>query len=173
VNIEVVSAPKTQADFDTLIDEVNGSEFISQLPPAELHALIGAGTARFFYDGEAIAGVGAWEVFGARWSEVGPFYILRAYRSKGLGHLVFDTITEINLEQGRRLYGVTKNPVVKRMFERAGFRQVRIYALPVRVLFHLLGKLTPGTVFHGLRKLKRHQSIAHFVKTARMPASGV
>jgi len=98
------------------------------------------------------------------WIEVGPFYAAEAYRGQGLGSLMIDTVENMQLQAGHKLYGVTKNPVVKQMFVKRGFYQVGVWALPREVQVYLLRKLTPRRLLRHVRKLRFGDSVSHFIK---------
>jgi GNAT superfamily N-acetyltransferase len=162
---EIVPKLKSEADLYALLAEAKDSAFIAEITPAEIQALIRAQTIRFCYEGDTLVGFGGWIVIDPHWSEIGPFYTAREHRGKGLGRTVFDMVIDINRQQGRKMYGVTKNPVMKSMFERQGFLKVNLLALPPALQLYLLKKLTVRKAFYLVRKFSFHESVAHFIKT--------
>jgi hypothetical protein len=84
-----------------------------------------------------------------------------------LGSFLFDTVEEIHRDAGHKLYGVTKNPLVKQMFVRRGYRQVSLWRLPRAIQLHLLRKLTLRKLFRHVHKLRFGDSVSHFVKSGR------
>jgi GNAT superfamily N-acetyltransferase len=162
--LEITRQPKQQADVLMLLDEVQHSPFIGEISPDDIARLLHENAVRFFYDGDALAGLAGWHVIDGTWVELGPFYAAKAYRGQGLGSLIFDTVETMHRDAGFKLYGVTKNPVVKRMFAKRGFRQVTLWALPRAVQVFLLRKLTPRWLLHHARKLRLGDAVSHFIK---------
>jgi GNAT superfamily N-acetyltransferase len=166
---EIVAKPKSEADLYPLLAEAKDSVFIAEIAPAEIQGLIHAQTIRFCYEGDALVGLGAWTAIGPHWREIGPFYTARAHRGKGVGRTLFDMVIDINRQQGCKMYGVTKNPVMKSMFERHGFHKVNLVALPPTIQLYLLKKLTVRKAFQLARKFSFRESIAHFIGTESAP----
>jgi GNAT superfamily N-acetyltransferase len=165
VPIDIVPEPKSEADLYALLAEAKDSVFIAKITPADIQRLIRAQTIRFCYEGDTLVGFGAWIVINTHWSEIGPFYTAQEHRGKGMGRAMFDMVIDINREQGRKMYGITKNPVMKSMFERHRFNHVSLLALPPAIQFYLLKKLTVRKAFYLVRKFSFHESVAHFIKT--------
>jgi coenzyme F420-reducing hydrogenase beta subunit len=88
-----------------------------------------------------------------------------------LGSFMFDTVEEIHRDTGHKLYGVTKNPVVKQMFTKRGYHEVGVWALPRAIQLHLLRKLTLRKLFRHVRKLRFGDSVSHFIKSERRDES--
>jgi GNAT superfamily N-acetyltransferase len=168
---EVAPQPKRQADVLALLSEMQYSPFIGEISAEEIAHLLRANTVLFFYDGDILAALAGWEMIHAPWVEVGPFYTAKAYRGQGLGSFMFDTVEEIHRDAGHKLYGVTKNPVVKQMFAKRGYRQVRVWTLPRAVQLHLLRKLTLRKLLRHVRKLRFGDSVSHFIKSERRDES--
>ena len=160
---EITTQPKRQADVLALLAEARYSPFIGEISLEEIEALRRAKAVLFFYDGDTLAGLGAWNPIDGVWVELGPFYTATTYRGQGLGSLMFDAVEERLRGTEQRLYGVTKNPVVKRMFAKRGFRQVGVWTLPRTIQMHLLKKVTPRKLFRHVRKLRRRDSVSHFI----------
>jgi hypothetical protein len=74
-------------------------------------------------------------------------------------------VVDINRQQGCKMYGVTKNPVMKSMFERHGFDHVSLLALPSAIQLYLLRKLTVRKALQLVRKFSFREPIAHYTKT--------
>jgi GNAT superfamily N-acetyltransferase len=163
--LDITPQPKHRADVLSVLDEVKHSPFIGEISPEEIEQLCHAQTILFFYDGDVLAGLVGWNMIHKTWIEVGPIYTVRAYRGQGLGGFMFDTVEEMQLQAGHKLYGVTKNPVVKGMFEKRGFRRVSLWALPYEVQRYLLRKLTLRKLLHHARKLRFRDSVSHFIKS--------
>jgi GNAT superfamily N-acetyltransferase len=163
--IEATSQPKHQTDVLALLDEMQHSPFIGEISPDEIARLLHASSVLFFYDGDTLAGLAAWDVIDGTWVEVGPFYTAKAYRGQGVGSLMFDTVERTLSRGGHKLYGVTKNPVVKQMFVKRGFHQVAIWTLPREVWLYLLRKLTFRRLLRHGRKLRFGDSVSHFIKS--------
>jgi GNAT superfamily N-acetyltransferase len=162
--IEVVSQPKNEADLSLLLDEVRASKFIGEITPGEVQELIEAQTVRFFYEGEILTGFGGWIRMSAHWSEIGPFYTVEAYRGRGLGRMMFDTVIDTNTKARHKMYGVTKNPIMKSMFDKNGFRRIPFWAVPPEVQLHLLHKLTFGKLIQFMKKFSWREPVAHYIK---------
>ena len=162
--LEITQQPKRQADVLTLLDEVQRSLYIGEISPGEITRLLRANAVLFFYDGDTLVGLAGWNVIHGPWVEVGPFYTAIAYRGQGLGSFMFDSVEAMQLQAGHKLYGVTKNPVVKQMFAKRGFYQVKIWILPREVQVYLLRKLTLRKLLRHGRKLRFGDSISHFIK---------
>jgi GNAT superfamily N-acetyltransferase len=170
--LEVAPQPKRQADVLALLSEIQHSPFIGEISAEEIAYLLRANTVLFFYDGDTLAGLAGWEVIHAPWVEVGPLYTAKAYRGQGLGSFLFDTVEEMQRDAGHTLYGVTKNPLVKQMFVRRGYRQVSLWRLPRAIQLHLLRKLTLRKLVRHVRKLRFGDSVSHFVKSGRRDEAG-
>ncbi len=166
---EITVHPRSDADLRALLGEVQHSPFIGEITPDEVQSLARAGTIRFCYAGDVLAGFGAWITINDWWAEIGPVYTAVAYRGQGIGWLMFDTVMDAQ-HPARNLYGVTKNPVVKRMFEQRGFRQVSLPGLPLVLYGYLLRKLSLRKALHHARKFSRHDSVAHYVRVGRSDA---
>jgi GNAT superfamily N-acetyltransferase len=164
-NFTVVTTPKADSDQEAILHEVDASPYIASLTRAELEALISSGTIRFLYAEQGLVGCGAWNAFGKRWVELGPFYVMQAHRGTGAGRLLLKLVVDTNLEQGNFMYGVTKNSIVKKMFENQGFHQMSVLRLPKEVTRHLLKKVTLRRLCRWVVKAKRHESAAHFIRT--------
>jgi GNAT superfamily N-acetyltransferase len=162
---EIMEQPKRQADVLMLLDELQHSPFIGEISADEITRLLHANAVLFFYDDDVLAGLAGWEVIGATWVELGPFYTAKAYRGQGLGSAMFDAVEKIHHDAGHTLYGVTKNPVVKQMFTKRGFHQVRMWALPREVQVYLLRKMNLRKLLRHVRKLRFGDSVSHFIKT--------
>jgi GNAT superfamily N-acetyltransferase len=163
--LEITPQPKRQADVLTLLDEVRHSPFIGEISPDEITHLLRANAILFFYDDDTLVGLAGWNTIHGSWVEVGPFYTAQAYRGQGLGSFMFDTVEKIHRDEKHKLYGVTKNPVVKQMFAKRGYHQVGIWTLPREIRLYLLRKLTLRKVLRHGRKLRFGDSISHFIKT--------
>jgi GNAT superfamily N-acetyltransferase len=163
--LEVTEQPKRRADVLALLDEVQHSPFIGEISPGEIARLLQANTVLFFYDGDVLAGLAGWDVIGGTWVELGPFYTVKAYRGQGLGSFMVDMVEKKHIDTDHRFYGVTKNPLVKHMFSKRGFHQVRVWTLPREIQIHLLRRLTPRKLLRYVRKLRLGDSISHFIKT--------
>ncbi|MBI5957641.1 MAG: GNAT family N-acetyltransferase [Chloroflexi bacterium] len=162
---EITQQPKRQVDILMLLDEVKRSPFIGEISPDEITRLLREDAVLFFYEGDILAGLAGWNTIHGTWVEAGPFYTAEAYRGQGLGSLMFDTTVErLQRQAGHKLYAVTKNPMVKLMFLKRGFHQVRIWALPRAVQVYLLKKLTPRRLLRHVRKLRFGDSVSHFIK---------
>ena len=159
--MEVLETLKSEADLALLLHEVNASPFIGQLTPQEVEHWLKARTIRFFYQGGALVGFGAWDNLGASWCEIGPFYGLEAFRGQGLGTQIVGTLVRLNAESN--LYAVTKNPIARKLFARFGFREVGILALPWSVVRHLLRRVSLGRLMNLTRKLSL-DPVTHHVK---------
>mgnify|MGYP001195800512 CR=1 FL=1 len=162
--VEVTPQPKREADVLALLDELQHSPFIGEISADEIARLLRANAILFFYDGDTLAGLAGWNVIHGPWVEVGPFYAAEAYRGQGLGSFMFDSVEAMQLQAGHKLYGVTKNPVVKQMFAKRGFYQVKIWILPREVQVYLLRKLTLRKLLRHGRKLRLGDSSSHFIK---------
>ena len=162
--LEITPQPKREGDVLTLLDEVKRSPFFGEISPEEITRLLCANAVLFFYDSDALAGLAGWNMIHGTWIEVGPFYTAEAYRGQGLGSLMIDTVENMQLQAGHKLYGVTKNPVVKQMFVKRGFCQVGVWALPREVQVYLLRKLTPRRLLRHVRKLRFGDTVSHFIK---------
>src|SRR5258708_37558193 len=126
--METTTQPQSPADLDLLLEEVNTSPFIGQLTRQEIQTRMKDRTIRFFYQNDELVGFGAWDNIDHQWREIGPFYTLIKYRSKGLGAQIVEILVSLNT--GKKLYAVTKNPTVKRPLVRLGFQPVAATALP-------------------------------------------
>ena len=161
LQIEVVSTPRSSADLDALLAEVDETPFIAQLSVSELQRHISNNSARFFYDGETLAGFGAWQPISRTWVEIGPFFVMNQYRDRRLGRRVVETLLEATNAYNQ--YAVSMNPVVKRMFERLGFQPVGLLRLPLEVQLNLLRRLSPTRL---LRLASRYTpgGTTHFIR---------
>jgi GNAT superfamily N-acetyltransferase len=162
--LEIKHQPKHQMDVRTLLDEMNGSPFIGDISAVEIDRLIRAHSVLFFYDGEVLVGLAGWDAFDGAWIELGPFYTAEVHRGQGVGSFMFDTVEQVHSHTIHNLYGVTKNPMVKHMFAKHHFHQVRIWTLPREVQIHLLRKLSLRRLLRYLRKLRFGDSVNHFIK---------
>ena len=162
--LDMTPQPRQPADLQNLLDEVQHSPFIGEITPEEVERLRSIDAVRFFYDGDTLVGLAAWEVIGTGWAEVGPLYTAQAYRGHGLGSFMFDMVERMHLDAGRNMYGVTKNPQVMPMFVRRGYRQIGTLALPRAIQLHLLRRLSLRKLIQHARKLRPGDSLSHYVK---------
>lgn len=173
VMIETIPTLHHAAELEALLEEANRSPFLGDISYGELQQLMAAASIRFTYVDGALAGFGAWERIDAAWDEVGPFYMLKAYRGRGLGkQIIVDVITH-RQAAGRNLYAITRNPSVKGMLEGQGFRRVRGQQLPLPVGLHAVRKLrmrklwqfvrkpSPGPMVHLLLRTHRNRDATH------------
>lgn len=161
----IVAATHSEADTRLLLDEISQTRFIARFGHDDLDRFIAQDAIRFFYDGDHLAGFGAWIPINAVWVEAGPFYVMQAYRGVGLGHQLLHAITAHNLGLCRKVMGITINPAMKHTFEREGYRQVSTWDLPLAVNLHLLKKLTPARVLSMLKNVNpRGDRVARYIK---------
>lgn len=140
-HVTIEDHPRDEAALLTLVEEVKRTPFIGQFSLDELRALQRAGTIRYFYVGEVLAGFSAWSSIDEEWVELGPIYAAESQRDSGIGNLLADFIVGYNLEQGRSIYGVTKNPRVKKMFLRHGFTATPFIKLDRAIQRYLLRRI--------------------------------
>src|SRR5258708_23693282 len=160
--METTTQPQSPADLDLLLEEVRTSPFIGQLTQQEIQTRIKDQTIRFFYENGDLVGFGAWDDIDKHWREIGPFYTLIKYRGKGLGTQIVEIL--VNLNAGKKLYAVTKNPTVKKLLVRLGFQPVTVTALPWAIYRHLISRLSPGRLFHLVTKFSL-DPVAQYVRT--------
>jgi GNAT superfamily N-acetyltransferase len=163
--LRISPLPEQPGDFDLLVAELNASPHIGEITAAEMQAFIDDETIRFFYDESGLVGFGAWVEVNERWIEVGPFYVMDAYRGHGYGKPVVRHIIEIN--RGRHQYGITRNPAMKRLFEKNGFHPVS--APPAPVVVSLIERLTLSRLRQWASKFTL-EPVYHFVLE---PAEGL
>jgi GNAT superfamily N-acetyltransferase len=131
----------------------------------ELDHHIQTKTIRLFYMGGDLAGMSAWIPFDqGRWCELGPFYTMNAFRGKGLGKQLIMTAMTVNKEQGRNLYGVSKNDIVKHIFTTQGMKHVSFLHLPPHVLYYLVRKYSISRALRHINTFDRTEMPAHFVQ---------
>ena len=138
--LELTDTPKAETDLMCIMHEVSTSPFIAQLARNEIARYMHNNTIQFLYDSAEILGFAAWQNINADWSEIGPVYLLTKARGKGLATQYTRTLLEMNT--GKKLFAVTKNPRVKAMLTKAGFRKITLFGLPAAVFIHLLRQMT-------------------------------
>src|SRR5215475_4952950 len=134
--LEITEVLKSKADLLSIVQEVNQSPFIAQLSTDDVMHYAQDKTVRFLYESTEILGFVAWQNIDAIWTEIGPMYIFPKVRGNCLGTRFAKIFLELNA--GKRLFAVTKNPLVKQMLLKAGFYNVTLFALPRPLLAHLL-----------------------------------
>lgn len=161
--IETTPELRALAALETLLEEVNQSPFIGELSIAELQTMMAADTIRFTYvDGE-LAGFGAWLVINNQWVEIGPFYMAKRFRGRGLGkQIMADVVAHLD-SMGKNQYAVTRNPSVEGMLATMGFRKTAFWRLPPHVLRHVVQKLRPRKLWGFFRKAAPGRMV-HLVK---------
>ena len=164
--MDILESPKSEADVAVLLHEANASPFIGQLTPQEVGYWLQVKTIRFFYQEDALVGFGAWDNIGSDWCEIGPFYSREAFRGQGLGTQIVGTLIALNAN--RNLYAVTKNPIVRKLFDRFGFHEVGVLALPWPVVRHLLRRVSLGRLMNLTRQLSL-DPVTHHIKGRRDP----
>lgn len=150
-------------DRQALLDEVNNNPFIGQMSAKDMARLEAQKTIIFLYQDNHLLGFAAWEVINARWCEVGPFYVLDAYRQHGLGKDILQRVLDVTANYQQ--YIVTKNPIVKKAIVAFGFRQVSFWRLPWAIKFHLLRRLTPTRLLNLIRKFDLEPAV-HYIRTS-------
>ncbi|MCS6835849.1 MAG: GNAT family N-acetyltransferase [Anaerolineae bacterium] len=163
-HVTIESQPRDEAALLALVEEVKRTPFIGQFSLEELRALQRAGTIRYFYVGEALAGFAAWSSISAEWVELGPIYAAESHRDSGIGNLLADFIVSYNLEQGRNIYGVTKNPRVKKMFLRHGFTPTPFFKLDRAIQRYLLLRLLQPSRLVQLVLKRTADTAEHYVR---------
>lgn len=160
--MEVLEDPKSELDMDILLQEVNASPFIGQLTRKELGRFIADRTIRFFYEADKLVGFGAWEEIDSDWCEIGPFYNMQAFRRKGLGTQIVQLLVTLNT--GKKMYAVTKNPIVSKVMLKLGFHKVGVLALPWPIYRHLLARVSVSRLLNLARKISS-DPVSHYLKT--------
>ena len=160
--MEILNAPQSKADLDTLLQEVATSPYIGQLTPEEIEAHIKDHSIGFLYDDNELIGFGAWDNIGEDWREIGPFYALNKHRGKRLGAQIVESLIKLN--SAKRLYLVTKNPIVKKLALRLGFHQVNARELPWPIYRHLISRITPSRIIQLVRKLS-FEPVSQYIRT--------
>ena len=160
--MEMLDAPRSKADLDLLLQEVAASPYIGQLTPQEIETHVKDRTIRFFYDNGELVGFGAWDNIGEDWREIGPFYALNKQRGKGLGTRIVESL--VNLNSTKRLYMVTKNPIVKKLAVRLGFHKVGAGELSWPIYRHLISRLTLSRFIQLVRKLSL-DPVSQYIRT--------
>lgn len=162
----IVTAPRRVADVDRLLTEFSTTTYIAAISRAELDALLAANTTRFFYSGEDLVGFGAWSAITDGWVEIGPFIAFEAYRGQGFGRLISETM--FGLVESTNVYGVTKNPTMRRLFARYGFAEVGFLGLPRPVQRYILRRITLRKLVSYARTLSL-DPVIHFIRRAQPP----
>lgn len=163
-NIRISADAPPQSALHALVEEVKTTPFIGVFSLEELEALQQAGTIRYFYDEDGLAGFAAWVNIGTDWVEIGPIYAALSHRAKGIGNVLADFIVEHNLLQGRNIYGVTKNEIVKKMFRRHGFSQISFWRLPFSLKRYTLRRIANLERLIQLWRKRSKDTMAHFVR---------
>ena len=163
--MDILEFPKSEADVALLLHEVNASPFIGQLTPQEVEHWLKVKTIRFFYQGDALVGFGAWDNFGLDWCEIGPFFSRDIFRGQGLGTQIIGILVRLN--GNRNLYAVTKNPIVRKLLPRFGFREVGVLALPWPVVRQLLSRVSFGRMVNLAQKFTP-DPITHHIKSLQV-----
>jgi hypothetical protein len=163
-NVRIESQAPDPAQLNALVEEVKTTPFIGIFTLEELHALQAAGSIRYFYDEDGLAGFAAWVNIGNEWVEIGPIYAAISHRAKGIGNVLADFVVEYNIEQGRKVYGVTKNDIVKKMFRRHGFSQMSFWQLPFILKRYTLRRIANLERLVQLWRKRTHDTMAHFIR---------
>jgi len=162
-HITIEEQARDEAALLALVEEVKRTPFIGQFTYEELLALQRAGTIRYFYVGPTLAGFAAWSAITPQWVEIGPIYAAESQRDSGIGSVLADFIVGYNLEQGRSIYGVTKNPRVKKMFLRHGFTSTPFGQLDSAIQRYLLRRiLRPSRLIQIIRK-RTPDKVEHYI----------
>jgi GNAT superfamily N-acetyltransferase len=162
--LQIVPAPRSDADRRLVMREANATPYIAMLTEADLLGLERAESIFYYYEGEKIVGFGAWQRLSGGWDEIGPFFNRDAWRGQGVGRRMFhDVIAHLESED-RSLYAVTKNDAVKHMLEGYGFVEIPLLRLAAPLLLHLVGRVNPLRLYHGLRKMSSAEPTIHLVK---------
>lgn len=89
--------------------------------------------------------------------------VLQKFRGQGLGSQLFATFMKRFSQTEKPIYTVTRNDVVVRMLERAGFREVGPFGLPLVCLLHQLKMFfSASRAKEYLRKLIVYRGQAKF-----------
>ncbi len=164
LDLQIAPEPRSDADRLAVIQEANKTEFIAMLTVADLKHLEAADSIFYYYSGDDVAGFGAWQHVSGPWSEIGPFFNRDGYRGQGLGRRMFhDVIAHLEAED-RSLYAVTKNDAVKHMLEGYGFSETPLAKMPLPLFLHLVSRLRPRRIYHGLRKMNSDMPTIHLLK---------
>jgi len=168
-HIIIEDRPRDEAALLALIEEVQRTPFIGQFTLKELRALQRAGTIRYFYVGDVLAGFAAWSSINAEWVELGPIYAAESQRDSGIGNVLADFIVGYNLEQGRSIYGVTKNPRVKKMFLRHGFSATPFRKLDSAIQRYLLRRILQPARLVQLVLKRSADTTEHYIRPRSEP----
>lgn len=150
-------------EIQALLDEVNRNPFIGQMSAKDMARLQAQKTIIFLYQDDHLLGFAAWEIINTQWCEVGPFYVLDAYRQLGLGKDILQRV--LDMTANSQQYIVTKNPIVKKAILPFGFQQVGFWQLPRAIKFHLLRRLTPTRLLNLIRKFDLEPAV-HYIRTS-------
>jgi GNAT superfamily N-acetyltransferase len=162
---ETTTTLRSDQSLADLLTEANQSPFIGEIPLAELHALIAAGTIIFLYEDETLVGFSGWTPINTTWDEIGPLFVSERFQGRGFGkHLLLAVVAECK-QHGKNLYVVTSNPKVKNILAKDGFEPRTMRQLPFSVQLFILRKLSPRKILRFMQK--RHpEPITHLVHAA-------
>lgn len=149
-------------EIQTLLVEVNSNPFIGQISLEEIKRFREKKAILFLYHERDLIGFAAWEVINPQWCEVGPFYVIDAYRQHGLGKDILQRV--LTLTASYQQYIVTKNPIVKKAIVPFNFRQISFWRLPWAIKLHLLRRLTPTRLLNLIRKFDLEPA-GHYIRT--------
>ena len=161
---QILDQVKQETDLDALLAEIHETRFIAELTRQDIETMIREQAIRFFYEGDQCAGFGAWIAINDQWSEVGPFYVAADFQGHGLGKRLLQTVTEANLNAGKKAIGITINPAMKHVFEKTGYQQVPITGLPLAVNLYMLRKLKPQRLLTMFKNVNADDKVAYYVK---------
>lgn len=162
-NFELRQQPIDPLEVETIAEQIEQTRFIAHLTADEIRQMIAEGTILFLYEGDYLAGFGAWIRINAVWVEAGPFFVSDSYRGMGLGKRLLADVTETNLKMDGKLIGMSINPRMKQMFLQNGYREVSLRELPLRLHIYLLSKLSIRKIFSFVRNINASDRVSYFI----------
>lgn len=115
------------------------------------------------YNGE-LAGVAVIQSISQKWSELTVLLVLSRFRGRGIGNNLFRSAIEHIERGGKNVYTVSRNPIVIRSMQEAGFTFVSLRELPLEInLFNIKFILSWFRLKEYLRKKMYHRELPEFV----------
>lgn len=111
------------------------------------------------------AGLGNIKIIDKNWSELGLYYVLKKYRGKGIGTLLFNKTYDEVRKSYRNIYIVSRNPVMIKMMRKKGIKIVpSFFNLPfVIIIKSIIFSLNCYRMKEYFRKILKHKSFAKLV----------
>lgn len=139
-------------NISELHKEFNKSKFVSCISKKDLIRMIDSSNSVKLVIDNKLVGLAYSRRLAKKWCDIGPVYLLKAYRGKQIGAKLIKDIHEICMKKKVNIVATTMNPKVKKILINLGYKQTSFKELPLGVKVGLLKKIINVKLICYLKK---------------------